>query len=153
MIPGSPGLHLLWFNPFLKKTFFKEKLKNPTSYNIDQYNKYKNILTKVLRSAKKTYYEGEFAKHDGSSKETWKTLQTLLKSKRKIDDVPVQITDEVGNKITDDLEIAERLNSFFTEIGEKLCESIQPSSFDPLKLIPNIEEEMKLEPTNEIYRA
>lgn len=148
-----------WITPALtvsitqKSMLFKEKLKHPTSYNIDRYNKYKNILTKVLRSAKRTYYQGEFAKHQGNSKETWKTLQTLIKSKRKTDDVPRHIADEDGNKITNDIDIAEHFNSFFTEIGEKLCESIQPSSFDPLKLVPSIEEEMDLEMTNEIELA
>ena len=148
-----------WITPAItlsitqKSILFKEKLKHPTSHNINQYNKYRNILTNVLRSAKRTYYQGEFDKHKGNSKETWKTLQTLIKSKRKTDDVPAQITGEYGNKITDDIEIAEQFNSFFTEIGEKLCESIQPSSFDPLKLVPNIDDEMSLEPTNEIELA
>ena len=49
----------------------------------------------------------------------------------------------------DDVNIAETFNSFFTHIGEKLQRNIPPSSFDPLQLIADIQNEMNLEPTNE----
>ena len=132
-----------------KNALFKEKLKYPSAHNLDKYKQYKNILTKVLRSAKKKFYEAEFAKHTGNTKETWKILQTLIKSKRKTDDAPAQISGKTGDVITDDVNIAEQFNSFFTEIGKDLRKNIPTSSLDPLQLITNIDVDMDLELTNE----
>ena len=144
-----------WITPAIilsiaqKSTLFKEKLKHPSPSNIAKYNQYRNMLTKVLRSAKRIFYQNELAKHSGNTRETWKTLQTLIKSKRKTEDVPTQIADDEGNMLTDDVDIAERFNIFFTDIGEKLSQNIPSSPFDPLKNIPNIDDEMSLELTNE----
>ena len=51
--------------------------------------------------------------------------------------------------LSEDVDIAEKFNSFLTEIGERLRENISSSSFDPLQLIPNIKAEMNLESTTE----
>ena len=144
-----------WMTPALvisvahKNTLFKEKLKHPSPDNTVKYIWYRNTLNKLLRSAKRAYYQSEFAKHTGNTKETWKTLQTLIKSKSKTDEVPNQIADENGDLLSEDVDIAEKFNSFFTEIGERLRENIPSSSFDPLQLIPNIKAEMDLESTTE----
>ena len=45
--------------------------------------------------------------------------------------------------------VAEAFNVFFTEVGRNLRKNILRSSFDPLLLIPNVGEEMQLEPTCE----
>ena len=132
-----------------KNVLFRKKLTCPSPHNITKYNQYRNTLTRVLRSAKRKHYQDEFARHTGNSKETWGTLQNLLKSKQKDDSVPTQLTDENSETVTDDVNIAETFNSFFTHIGEKLQRNIPASSFDPLKLIADIQNEMNLEPTNE----
>ena len=142
----SPGILLSIAH---KDKLFKDKLKNPSSYYITQYNQYKNILTKLIRSAKKKHYQHEFAINAGNSKETWKTLQTLIKSKQKTDNAPTKIVAGNGASVTNDTEIAETFNSFFTEIGEKLSNTIPKSTLNPLELIPDIANEMNLESTSE----
>ena len=102
----------------------------------------------MLRSAKKKHYQNEFAKHTGNSKKTWATLQNLIKSKQKEDSAPTQLLDADGKTTTEDLDISENFNSFFTEIVERLSRNIPQSSFDPLEMIPNIDSEMDLELTN-----
>ena len=144
-----------WMSPAIlqstvhKNDLFQEKLKNPSPSNVLKYNRYRNTLTRVIRLAKRKYYLQEFEKHSGNSKETWKTLQTLIKSKQGAGHYPSRISDGHGNTATSDADIAEMFNEFFTEIGENLRLNIPKSSFDPLQLVPNIEQEMQLEPTTE----
>ena len=133
-----------------KDALFKEKLRHPSAQNIEKYNQYRNILTTLIRSAKRQYFQGEFAKHSSSPKETWKTLQNLIKSRQKIDEVPTQFLSENGEIFSKDVEVAESFNNFFAEIGERLKGSIPSSSLDPLKLILNIDEEMELGATSEL---
>ena len=132
-----------------KSELFKVKTNCPTSYNVAQYNRYRNILTAVLRSAKKMHYQSEFAKNSGNSKETWKTLKSLIKSKQKTNVFPNKLIGAKGELLTDDIDIAETFNSFFTEIGENLCKNIPKSSLDPLQFVPCIDNDMNLELTNE----
>ena len=144
-----------WITPAImlsiahKNELFRDKTKHPLPHKVAKYNQYRNMLTNVLRSAKKKFYQGEFTKHAANPKETWKTLQTLIKSKRKNEDTPSLIIDEDDGLVIKDEDIAEKFNMFFTEIGEKLCKNIRPSSLDPLQFIPNFAEEMLLGTTNE----
>lgn len=144
-----------WVSPALiisiahKNELFINKLKQPSHENINKYNQYRNILTNLLRKAKRSYYNNEFSKHSGSSKETWKTLQTLLNAKHKNDSLPTRVIDEDGKETTDDKNIAENLNTFFTEVGQNLKDSIPPSNLNPLQLLPDIDNEMDLTITNE----
>ena len=115
------------------------------------------MLTKILRSTKRLHYQLEFAKHSGNSKETWKTLQSLINSKQNKDCVPSKLLRPKGDLIEDDKDIAEAFNSFFTEMGEKLCKNIPDSSLlsgmylipdSSLQHVPYIDKEMNLDPTN-----
>ena len=141
-----------WMTPAImssvdhKNELFRKKLHQPSVANITKYNKYRNLLTTIIRRAKKNYYDNEFAKNAGNSKETWKTLQSLIKSKQSRDDGPKNIKDRNDHLVSADSDIAESFNEFFTEIGNKLKNSIPSTSFDPLKLINNIDDEMLLEP-------
>ena len=93
---------LPWISPAIipsithKNKLFKEKLKNPMVDIIAQYNQYRNILTKVIRNAKRTYYLSELHKHAGNPKETWNTIQTLIKSKQEANDTPSSLVDNSG---------------------------------------------------------
>ena len=131
-----------------KNALFIEKL-DLSPQNVLKYNKYRNILGMVIRIPKKKHYQQEFAKHSSNSRETWKTLQTLIKSKQKTDTAPKKVINDNGDSVTDDANIAETFNTFFTEIGEKLSNSIPHSSLDPLELISNIDDEMNLTLTSE----
>jgi hypothetical protein len=143
-----------WITPAIlcsiahKDALFKKKLYNPSMFNTTQYKKYRNLLNTIIRGAKKQYYQNEFAKHVGDSKETWKTIQNLMNTKQRKDDDPTCIKDVNEHLIVEDNSIAETFNDFFTEIGNKLKANIPPTTFDPLQLVNGVDEEMILEPTN-----
>ena len=152
-LSGKSDPKMPWVSPAIlhsinhKNNLFKEKLRNPTMSNIIKYNQYRNMLTKIIRSAKRKYYLTEFEKHSSNSKETWKTLQNLIKSKQQTDNIPSTIANSEGEIHQGDEAVAEAFNVFFTEVGTNLRKNIPRSSFDPLLLIPNVSEEMQLELT------
>ena len=68
-------------------------------------------------------------------KETWKTLNNLL-GRNKQTKLPDFFKDPDGNKITGSNKIANNFNDFFTNIGTKLANKINPPDSDyvsPLK--------------------
>ena len=144
-----------WISPAIltsiahKNKLFKNKLKNPSNNSKTEYNRYKNILTGVIRSAKRSYYLKELEKKQGNSKETWKTVQTLMNCTYATGNIPTTIIDNNGNVLTDDESISEAFNNFFSDIGETLRKDIPSSSLDPLHHVHFVQNEMELEITNE----
>ena len=96
------------------------------------YKRYRNILTSVLRKAKKQYYADLLAEYKGNVKETWEVINDLLgKAKRKRMVLPDNLeVDIMGEKEahSDINDIAEDFNSFFVHVGEKLASKIPPPS-------------------------
>ena len=86
--------------------------------------------------------------HHVNSKEIWKTIQDLINSKHRKDDDPTCVKNVNEHLITEDTQIAESFNDFFTEIGNKLQANIPSTAFDPLHLVNSVDDEMILEPTN-----
>ena len=53
--------------------------------NFDVYNSYKNNLGHEIKNAKKTYFCKKFENCKNDSKKTWKTINSILSNKRKIE--------------------------------------------------------------------
>ena len=109
---------------------FKDKLykltkttsTNNPSYLVHKQNLkvYKNILKSVIKEAKFKFYESQFQKNAKDIKKTWKVINSVLKSSQKNDDFPSYLN--VSNKIVSDQKnIIEAMNSYFTSIGQKIA--------------------------------
>ena len=133
-----------WISPAIltsinrKNELFNLKLKTPSAQNISCYNTYKNILTRLIREAKKRYYEGEFQKYKGNSKETWNILNNLLGRKRVTVEIPSKFSG-TGYVCEGDEEICNGFNDFFADIGTTLKNRIHPTGKDPLEYLPDFE--------------
>lgn len=146
-----------WITPALlasinhKNNLFEEKIKNPSMENNSKYKEYRNMLTQVLRFAKKKYFLDEFGKHSGNSKETWRTIASLMNRKSQRETITDSLHSENEHVITNDDEIAESFNKYFAEVGQNLKNGISPTNTDPLELINEIPQEgkMNLSGTNE----
>ena len=103
------------------------KLTNPDSpeYNVLKYNlkMYNTILKRSIRSAKKTYFESCFTNFKKDIKNTWKTINEILSRNKSNNAFPCLFND-AGVTITDTKEIANRFNTFFTNIGPNLASNI-----------------------------
>jgi hypothetical protein len=63
--------------------WYKKLLNSPTPHNKSIYKRYKNTLTKLIRTAKQQYLCKKFNQEKGNVKGTWKLINSLL-SKSKI---------------------------------------------------------------------
>ncbi len=76
------------------------KLKNPTEANIQLYKTFTTLYKKLLRIAKRTYFEVQLnnAKHD--MKETWNILRLAMNKNKSKTPIPEHF-DINNNKVTD----------------------------------------------------
>ncbi len=98
-------------------------MTDPDSYNysmlkinLDTYNK---ILKSSIHLQKKLYYEACFSKYKNNIKQIWKLISEVIGTKPRKKHFPQFFQDEKGVHITDKLEIANKFNNFFVDIGKK----------------------------------
>ena len=103
------------------------KITNPnaTGYFAQKINlrTYNCILRRSIRAAKLMYYEILFNKYSNDTRKTWKTLNYILSRASKTK--TLQTTFRGDFKITNNVEIANQFNSFFTNIGPCVARKIQ----------------------------
>ncbi len=101
-------------------------MTDPQSYNhsvlkinLDSYNK---ILKSSIRLQKKLYYEACFSKYKNNIKQIWKLISEVIGKTKQKKHFPQFFQDENGVHITDKLEIANKFNNVFVDIGKKLAD-------------------------------
>ena len=101
---------------------------NSSQYDILRRNltTYNAILKSSIRLAKKTYFLQQFNTCKNDSRKTWKTINDLI-SNRKEKTSPTYFKDE-HVIVTDKLEIANKFNLYFTNIGSNLAKDIHSST-------------------------
>ena len=112
---------------YRNKLYRQLKLTNPDclKHNILKNNLkvYNTMLKQIIRTAKRTYYNASFINSKYDIKNTWKTINEILSRNNNNKSLPPFFKD--GEEIIkDEKEIANRFNSFFTEVGPKLANSI-----------------------------
>jgi hypothetical protein len=126
---------------------YKKYLKNPNERNKTQFVKYRNKFKLVKLKAKKDYYATEFAKYSSDLKKTWQIIKSLIDNK----DHETRIEELVvgGLKITGDVEMAEKFNTYFSSIAKNLSDKI-PKSTRPFRdyLNPSLPNSFALYPTS-----
>lgn len=126
------------------------KQKYPTEINKRKYNRYRNILNSVIRSAKKTYIQNQLEINKGNSKKMWEILLTHTKGLKGQSPLPDTVHAN-GAEITDHSEIAKKFNSYFSTVGKILQEQIPESPNNPLEFVTNSEINIDtLEPISEV---
>ena len=104
-----------------RNQLYKLSLRKPTLLNKNNYKKYRNKLTTLIRLSRKLYYSNKLAQNKGDLNKVWKTINDLIKNKKK--NHPETITKN-GIEIKDPIEIAQTFNEYFTNIGPELASSI-----------------------------
>ena len=104
----------------LHKTEPDTELYNTLKTNLATY---KCILKKSIRIAKQNYYESCFEKYKNNIRKTWQTISDILNRHKNKRSFPEYFMED-GSQITDKLEVANKFNAYFTQIGPKLANSI-----------------------------
>ena len=89
------------------------------------YNKYRNVLTSVIKRAKANYYGGAFLKSKNNIKKTWSYIREIAcKNSAKQPLRSLFVNNNILNSYT---EIAEAFNNFFGTVASDLENEIQPT--------------------------
>jgi hypothetical protein len=106
-----------------KTKLFKKKEKSKKDDDITHFKKYRNILNRVIKAAKKLYQQNQFKNSMNDVRKTWKNINNLIKKCCKNEQIPdsVKYNDQVLN---DPLEIANAFNDFYINIGQSVVASI-----------------------------
>ena len=115
-------------SPFMNKSLHKavmtrsrlrnKFLKNPSNANKMNYTKYRIYCTGLFKKEKKSFYDNLDTKSITDNRKFWKTVKPLFSDKHITNN---KITLLEGEEIiSDNFEIAETLNAFFTNVVENL---------------------------------
>ena len=104
----------------IKQEPYNSTLYAQSKINLTTYNR---ILRQSIRSAKKIYYEKCFNKYKNDMKNTWATISSILQRTKNKRSFPNYFKDD-NAIITEKLDIANRFNVFFKDIGQSLARTL-----------------------------
>ena len=116
------------------KLYKRLKSIDPNSNEYDQLkinvHTYNNIIKKTIRNVKFAYYANMFEKNKNDSKQSWKLINSLIhSSKNKKQFTKFFVVN--GCHISNDAEIANHFNGFFSSIGKKQADLIPNTGSAP----------------------
>ena len=149
-----------WYNKELKKLNrikqkkYKRFIENQSTANESDYKKAKKLYLQKIKAAKRKYYHDRLAKFKNNIKGTWKVINSVLGRKKGSTDFKIDINGKIE---VDEVDIANKFNSYFSSIAEKLVEEIpSPSSKKVVKdyLGTALKKSMQFTPTrpSEVYK-
>ena len=122
-----------WITPSIlccinrKTKLYKVFVSKRSLHAENEYKKYRNILTNVMRDAKRLYYQSLFQDNKDNGKKTWDLLNEIVNKKRnKHAKLPTMFFDNYGFSY-ENSHIAEGFNNFFAEVGTNLEKEIPVS--------------------------
>ena len=110
----------------------KKKIKTRANYYIlfksgkmsrTVYNRYRNMVTAVIRDKRKSYYEQKFSDFKTDMRKTWKLINEIISPHSKNKSCKFSLTDDNGSELTDPLDIANKFNNHFSSVGQRISES------------------------------
>ena len=132
-----------WMTPGLIKSARKRELlyrktvgKARDSLAYIKYIVYRNLYNSIKRPAKDSYYENLLTKYQTDVRKTWKVLNSItghIGHNKSISDTFLVN----GDKITDEVVIANEFCSYFTNIRKQYAEAIPTSSKIPKSYLDN----------------
>ena len=105
-----------------RSKLYKKYIKSKSLEDRQKFVKYRNKLKSIILKAKADYYHDKIAQANGNIRLTWKLLNSVIKNSTHnsvIDSFTVN-----GIKVTDNQEIANKLNDYFVNVGQNLAQQI-----------------------------
>ena len=120
----------------------KLSVHSPSPVTLNTFKSYRNLYNKIVRAAKKKYYEEQFTYFQSNLKKSWSLLhEAINKMPKKSDSVSSISVNNVA--ISDPLVIANHFNHFFTNVAVNLSKEIPPTDRPPDPQINHIESPFK----------
>jgi hypothetical protein len=112
-----------------KNYLFHKMKRHPNANNIDNYKKYRNKLSKILREAERKYYNTQLEDNKQNVKRSWKILKDII-NRKKTNNYPDSFFIN-NNKIDDLKKVTKAFNKYFTEVGPTLARKIPTCNVSP----------------------
>lgn len=133
-----------------KNKLYRRYLKNPTENNRNTWKIYRNKLKVICKEAECKYFRDIINDTGGSLKKMWDTFRPILninKNNKNNDIAKILLNEKM---VSQNNMIAEGINEYFCEIGEKLSKSIPCKNINYKEYMPKpTENTMYLTPVNE----
>ena len=109
-----------------------KKTKNPSQREIleKSYSDFRASLHKEIKTARRNYDRQLFEKCKHDSKMTWKNINKILGKSRNKVNIPDEINDENGAKLSNLRDIAEGFNKYYVNVGPNLAQTIQSDGLE-----------------------
>ena len=91
------------------------------------YQKYRNLLSTLMKKSKQAYYDKYFERNWNNIKNTWKGIKSLISLKPVASNVPAVLSLDNSDTITSPYDIANTFNNYFASIAETTKKSIKYS--------------------------
>lgn len=106
----------------------RDELKRNLNYeytieNHAKYKKYRNMLNKIIKTAKSAFYQGKIGENKGNSKKLWETIHEITNSSHKSMQRTFNI-EQGQDTIEGDENVANCFNKFFIEVGRNIHSEI-----------------------------
>lgn len=116
----------------VKQSLYKKSLSNLGDVNIqNSYKKYRNKLSELIKTAKQNYYKNEIEKNKFCNKTLWKTINSYTNKKTTTSSIKkIKYEDNI---IEDQKMIANKFNTYYSEVGKEMAKKIVKPSTSVLK--------------------
>ena len=109
----------------IKSKLYKKYVKSRSLFSENIYKAYRNLLKTILKKAEKDYYTNKVLSAEKNSRQLWKEINRILNNKTKPHAANHFIDENnKNNEITDNLDIANKFNDYFSKIGHTLASKI-----------------------------
>jgi hypothetical protein len=112
-----------------KDDLYKKHITSPSQSNTDRYRSYRNLYNKLIRASKKLHIENQLKTNKKNPKKIWDILRENSMGKKNTEKIERVMT--AGGPISDNQAIANEFNRFFSSIGTKISNDVNPSSKRP----------------------
>ena len=116
-----------------KHYLFKQYKNNNATFTT--YNTYKNNLNRLLKKAKKEYYNKKFNDCKKNNKKTWKIINSILSKKIKKNE-NITLQDGEGREVDGPVDVANAFCEYFATIATRLDADIPVTVTDPMSYMP-----------------
>ena len=96
------------------------------------YKQYRNVLNKIIKNYKNSYYMSIFTNFKNDTRKIWKTINQLKNNYKKSYLSYITMNNKVMRSPSD---IADSFNKYYTDIASNLDNNIPPSNVNPLHFL------------------
>lgn len=128
-----------WISAGIKKSIctknklYKKYHRMPTLFNEIKYKSYKRCLNRLVKAARKHYYNAALEQHKNDLKRTWQVLKEIIGVPDRTDISKSFVID--NQEVNEPSQIANCFNKYFVNVGKDLAASLPSSDQSPTELI------------------